>query len=361
MARQLRIEFKGAIYHVMARMLGETPAPGTDGDSSWLLHNRLFLDDADRTRFLERLATRVEEYNIRLYVFVLMVNHVHLVFETPAGNCSRFMQSLLTAYTVYFNLRHHRHGHLFDGRYKAKLVDGDAYLLALSRYVHLNPVRVGALRKKSVADRLRYLRAYPWSSYPGYVGKANAFKFVEYEPILTEMSANRRLCAGRYRKFVEVGCSTGDERMMAALKASPHGIGGERFCAWVDGLYQKRVAESRQPKDARFRNIRNAVDKTTVLAVLSKVFETQEECFRQRRRNSVLRGVAARCLCKHAGLTQREAAAVLGMGSGAAVGRQLRKMAGLLGSDRQLKGMVAEVDRMLQPATNVGPGVKIKF
>ena len=125
------------------------------------------------------------------------------------------------------------------------------------------------------------------------------------------------------------------------------GTGGDSRYAWVDGLYQKRVAESRQPEDASFRNIRNALDKTTVLAALSKVFKTPEECFRRRRRDSALRGVAARCLCKHAGLTQREAAAVLGMCSGAAVSHQLRKAAGLLQSDPKLRDMVAELDRML--------------
>ena len=83
----------------------------------------------DHERFLERLAERVEQYNIRLYLFVCMTNHFHLVFETPEANCSKFMQSLSTAYTVYYNLRHGRHGHLLDGRYKAKLVEGDDYLL----------------------------------------------------------------------------------------------------------------------------------------------------------------------------------------------------------------------------------------
>ncbi len=347
MARQLRVEFKGAIYHVTARMLGDTPAPGTGGETNWLIQNRLFRDDADRTHFLECLAKRVEEYDIRLYVFVLMVNHLHLVFETPAANCARFMQSLLTAYTVYFNLRHHRRGHLFEGRYKAKLVDGDVYLLSLSRYVHLNPVKVGVMQRKSAAERMRYLRGYPWSSYPSYVGNVKALEFVEYDPILMEMSPNRRKCAGRYRKFVEAGCSTGDEGLQAALKASPHAIGGETFCAWVDEKYQKRVAGIRQPKDASFRNIKKTFDKKTVLAALSKVFEMSEECFRQRRRNSVLRGVAAQCLCRHTGLTQREVAAVLDMGSGAAVSSQLRKVAGLLRSDGKLNCKVAEVERLL--------------
>ena len=128
MARHLRVEFPGAIYHVTCRMLGD----------SRLENSRLFTEDRERERFLERLGEGVEQYNIRLYLFVLMTNHFHLVFETPEGNCSKFMHSLSTAYTVFYNLRHRRHGHLLDGRFKAKLVDGDNYLLALTRYVHLN-------------------------------------------------------------------------------------------------------------------------------------------------------------------------------------------------------------------------------
>ena len=137
MARKLRVEYKGAIYHVTCRMLGNA-------------RSKLFIDAADRMRFLDSLAERVKQYNIRLYMYVLMNNHFHLVFETPEGNCSKFMHSLSTSYTVYYNLRHNRHGHLFDGRYKSKLVDGDEYLLSLSRYVHLNPVKVLSRRNVTV-------------------------------------------------------------------------------------------------------------------------------------------------------------------------------------------------------------------
>ena len=151
MARSIRMEYAGAIYHVTGRMIG-------DGQ---LDRSRLFVDDHDRKHFTDCLADRVEQYNIRLYLFACMTNHFHLVFETPEGNCGKFMQALSTAYTVYYNLRHHRHGHLLDGRYKAKLVDGDEYLLALSRYVHLNPVQIVTLKDKPIGERIEALRSYP--------------------------------------------------------------------------------------------------------------------------------------------------------------------------------------------------------
>ena len=205
MARQIRVEFEGAIYHLTCRMLGD-------------VESVLFTDDADRKRFIERLSERVEQYNIRLYMFVLMRNHYHLVFETPKGNCSKFMQSLSTAYTVYYNLRHDRHGHLFDGRYKAKLVDGDDYLLALSRYVHLNPVKVAGIKSKLVEEKIRYLLEYPWSSYPGYIRKRSRFDFVEYAPVLGEMRGKEREGSKRYQKFVESGLAENDDEFMEILK-----------------------------------------------------------------------------------------------------------------------------------------------
>ncbi|NQT18254.1 MAG: transposase, partial [Planctomycetes bacterium] len=106
---------------------------------------------------------------------MLMPNHFHMVFETPEANCSKFMQVFSTAYTVYYNLRHKCHGHLLDGRYKAKLVEGEGYLQALSRYVHLNPVRVATIRNKCMEERLQYLRSYRWSSYPSYIGRRKGF------------------------------------------------------------------------------------------------------------------------------------------------------------------------------------------
>ena len=127
MARPLRVEYEGAVYHVAVR-----------GNA----RQAIFRDDADREHFLGVLAESVGSFEVRLYLYCLMSNHVHLVLETPRANLGRFMHRWQTAYTVYFNRRHRRVGHLVQGRYGAWLVERDAYLLRLSRYVHLNPVFV---------------------------------------------------------------------------------------------------------------------------------------------------------------------------------------------------------------------------
>jgi REP element-mobilizing transposase RayT len=310
--------------------------------------SRLFKDDADRERFLERLSERVEQYNIRLYMFVLMTNHFHLVFETPEGNCSKFMQSLSTAYTVYYNLRNGRHGHLFDGRYKAKLVEGDDYLLSLTRYVHLNPVQVSTIQNKPLDERIRYLRQYPWSTYQSYIGKRKQLPYVEYAPILVEMRGKRRDWPKRYREFVESGLAETDKEFQEALKESPRSIGSDGFRAWVDELYQKLIEKSDAPEDISFRRITEPLDPDIVLAAVSEIFEVDAGEFRQRRRGSYLRGVVARYLSRYAGQTQREVAELLDIGSGAAVSQQVKKLAEVLPKDRRLRRLLKKIEERLE-------------
>lgn len=182
MARKLRVEYPGAIYHITHRGNGR---------------RRIFNDDRDRERFLVRLAESADTYNIRVFMFCLMSNHVHLVCETPQGNISRFMQSLITGYTVYFNLKNKHCGHLFQGRFGAKLVEGDSYLLSLTRYVHLNPVFIAAVKKLPLQDRLARLNAWRWSSYQGYVDGTRALKFVEYGPVLAMVDGRGRAVASK--------------------------------------------------------------------------------------------------------------------------------------------------------------------
>jgi len=328
-------------------MVGESSAPGVFGTAGWPPERCLFRDDADRRRFLDRLAERVEQYSIRLYLFVLMTNHVHLVFETPEANCSRFMHSLSTAYSVYYNLRHGRHGHLLDGRFKGKLVQGEEYLLALSRYVHLNPVCVGAMKKKPLQVRINHLRRYAWSSYPSYIGQRKALDFVDYAPMLAEMGGKRSERPRRYRAFVESGLARSDEEFKEALEASPRSIGSDGFRAWVDEHYQKLVAGHGRAEDVSFRRVTEPLSAGTVLETLAKVFAVEVNAFRRRRRNSPLRPVAAHCLCRYAGLTQREVAPLLDVGSGAAISHQLRKLAVQLPQDRRLRRLVNMAEKRL--------------
>ena len=126
MARPLRIQYPGAYYHVMNR-----------GNS----REDIFVTDQDRKVFLDALADSSETYHIKLISYVLMSNHFHLLVQTPQANLSEFMRHFLVTYTVRFNRRNRHAGHVFQGRFKSLLVDEDEYLLPLSRYIHLNPIK----------------------------------------------------------------------------------------------------------------------------------------------------------------------------------------------------------------------------
>lgn len=132
MARPLRIEFEGAVYHITAR--------GNE-------RKKIYLSKSDYEKFLKYLGDTKKKYNIVIHCYVLMSNHYHLIIETPEANLSRAMHYINGSYTTYFNIKRKRSGHLFQGRFKSILVDKDNYLLELSRYIHLNPVRAGIVEK----------------------------------------------------------------------------------------------------------------------------------------------------------------------------------------------------------------------
>jgi len=181
MARPLRIEFPGAIYHVTAR-----------GDHQ----GSIFEDDADRMTFLDILSEVVTRFNWVCHAYCLMDNHYHLMVETPEANLSKGMRHLNGVYTQASNRRHGLSGHLFQGRYKGILVDRDSYLLELARYVVLNPVRAGMV--KDPAD-------WPWSSYRAMIGDSPAPRWLTAETLLCQFSRQVTAARRRYRQFVEEG------------------------------------------------------------------------------------------------------------------------------------------------------------
>jgi len=155
MARPVRIEFAGAVYHVTAR--------GNE-------RRAIVRDDQDRKRFLETLAEMAKRFDVRVHAYCLMPNHYHLVLSTPLGNLSQAVGWLQVTYTVRFNRRWHRSGHLFQGRFKAQLVEADPYAQWLVEYVHLNPVRPRRKGERIAPERAVELDAYQWSSHRDYAG-----------------------------------------------------------------------------------------------------------------------------------------------------------------------------------------------
>jgi REP element-mobilizing transposase RayT len=187
MPRLLRLEQAGAWYHVTAR--------GNEQRS-------IYRDERDRRHFLELLPEWLDRFRVRLYAYVLMDNHYHLLLMTQDANLSRAMQWLNTNYSGWFNRRHRRAGHLFQGRFKAVVVEPESWALGLSRYVHLNPVRVkrlgldkaaqraqregagGLPDPRLISQRLEQLRQHRWSSYRAYGGWEKPPAWLECETVL---------------------------------------------------------------------------------------------------------------------------------------------------------------------------------
>jgi len=178
MARPLRIEYPGAFYHIVQR--------GNE-------RREIFVTDQDRAKFYDYIAVMHSRYKINIHTYSLMGNHYHLIMETEEANLSRAMHCLNTSYTVYFNKKRKRAGHLFQGRYKAILVEADEYLHHLSRYIHLNPVKAGLVKNA---------REYPHSSLNYFMSEIKSPKWLNTNFILSMFDKNVETARSLYGSFV---------------------------------------------------------------------------------------------------------------------------------------------------------------
>lgn len=187
MPRQARLDVPGALHHIMVRGINKSP---------------IFKDGHDRARFLERLGRTTVDAECAIYAWVLMDNHVHLLFKSGRQGISAVMRKLLTWYAQYFNRRHRRTGHLFENRYKSVLCDEDAYLLALVRYIHLNPVRAKMVTTLEEMDR------YPWSGHRAIIGK-DGYAWMDTGRVLAQFGTSKRKALREYRRFIAEGMEQG--------------------------------------------------------------------------------------------------------------------------------------------------------
>ena len=211
MARPLRLEFAGALYHLTSR-----------GDH----RDKIFLDDEDRRTFLDLLGKEILQQHWICYAYCLMENHYHLLIETPEPNLVRGMRRLNGVYTQAFNRRHGRVGHVFQGRYKAILVDKENYLLELCRYIVLNPVR---------AKIVTTVEKWPWSSYRATAGETMPPKWLAADQVVSFFSGRR----SSYRRFVSEGITQGS--IWEHLNGQIY-LGEEEFLGRMQNIVEQRAA-----------------------------------------------------------------------------------------------------------------------
>ena len=209
MARALRVEYAGAVYHVMAR--GHEKSP-------------IFRDERDRNRFLQLLGSTVVDLGIQVHGYCLMDNHYHLLVETPEGGLSRAMKAIGGRYSQWFNGRHKRSGRLFEGRFKSVLVQKESLLLELARYVVLNPVRA---RLAAGAGDWR------WSNYRATAGRCAAPPWLAIDWTLAQFAGSRYTAREAYRRFVAAGKDSGEK--IEKLEKKPY-VGDRRFMRRVERM-----------------------------------------------------------------------------------------------------------------------------
>ncbi len=331
MARPLRIQYPGAWYHVTCR--------GNERIS-------IFRDDTDRRKFINLLEESAEDFGVEVHGFCLMSNHFHLLLKTPLANLNRFMQRFNTAYIVYFNWKHERVGHLYQGRYKAILVDADNYLLGLSRYIHLNPVRLKRWEEASLKEKFIFLKSYTWSSFPAYLGIREP-SFLHLDMILGMVGGGKRKKEKRYRDFVLKGLREGVESPLLDKKASSV-LGSEEFIEWVYDAFVRGKKE-----DKEFSKLGELVPIVTIEKIAIEVAKEfgvkQEDLLKRYSRTGEARPALIELCCRYAikDKSLKEIARQLGLSSGGIL-RSRGRFQEKIKSDPKLRESFERVEKKLR-------------
>ncbi len=279
MARPLRIQFPGAFYHVTCR--------GNE-------RRAIFLDDEDRGRFKKILINSLQIYHVVLHAYVLMETHFHLVVQTLRANLSEFMRHFNICYTGSFNHHHNTCGHLYRGRYKALLVDADNYLLELSRYVHLNPVRIGRYQKFNAQAQWQYIQSYRWSSLLGYLEKRKAEKFVDYDLVLSMVDDQEG-----YQRFILDGLKIGVKDLHKDVQYQLI-LGGNDFVSYV---MRKHLTEGSPGEQPAYREmVRKVIEPKQVMACVSRALGVDIMAKQSNSRHNIEQCILVELLYRYSGV-----------------------------------------------------------
>jgi len=260
MARPLRIEYAGACYHVMNR-----------GNR----RQTVFAARRDCELFLERLGQFSRGFDVRILCYCCMPNHFHLYLRTEQANLSRFMQSLLTSFTVALNRRQHSSGHVFQGRFKAHLVENETYGAEVSRYIHLNPVRTKALKQAALPVRRQALRGFAWSSYAACIGLSAGPSWFEPAGVLSDWGSRRSVQMRRYREYVEEGLLRELDNPLDRLDGQMM-LGTEGFIDRIRRAYVLTRSADRREQPA-FDRARQSVSVDTLAGWVAAVYKCRPE------------------------------------------------------------------------------------
>jgi len=318
MPRRLRIEFEGAIYHVMAR-----------GNA----RQKIVRDDADRRRLIDGLEHTVVRYGWELLCYVVMGNHLHLVLKTPRPNLGAGMQSFLSGYAIWAGRRWRRQGHLFQGRYRAEMIEDESYYWTVSRYVHLNPVRAGLVRRPE---------QWEWSSYPGYRHVRRAQPWVAHDTMLDAWQGDHggRDARGAYTRFVESGLT---DPPPTPFREAIGGwiLGSEQFVARLRSHAGPVLSNPPLPESRQLAGL----DPKRIFAAVAEFYGLDSSSLSRRHDPHLARAVAAWLCRRHTEASLRELAERLGLSRADSVPNLTRRLEARLKASPQLTDDLAEILR----------------
>jgi putative transposase len=317
MARPLRVEYPGAYYHVINR--------GNAGED-------IFATDRDREKFFEYLATAVERFSLIIHTYCLMTNHYHLLIETPQPNLSTAIQWLNISYAAYYNKKHQRRGHLFQGRFKSILVDADEYLKHLSRYIHLNPVRAKIVTTPG---------EYPWSSYSAFIGKIKPPEWLETKWLWGYFGKKKKEAIKNYTNFVEEADITTLENPDKQLVGG-FILGAPDFIDWVKDTFLSTRKDEKEISQLKKLKPKTPVE--TIIQAVCTEFECTENQIREKgRKKNKAREIAIYLSRDHSGLSCKELGELFGGISGAAITMRYKQISKETVRDKRLNGRINKV------------------
>jgi putative transposase len=325
MARRLRVQYPGAIYHLMARGNGRQD---------------IVCDDTDRDRLVEYLGRAAVRCSWRVYAFAVMSNHVHVVLKTPVPNLARGMQTFLSAYANAWSRRHRFNGHVFQGRYRTELVEDESYLWTVTRYVHLNPVR---------ARLVEHPAAWNWSSYPGYARDRRRLEWVEYDELLAswagEFGGSGSAPATTYRRYVAAGRSQSPQ---SPWSDAHHGwiLGSQKFVDRIKAMVSNQPQRDRRRESRRMRGLSIA----RISEVVCVEYGIAQSDLSQRGSHHPARAALAYLARRHTTATNGEMTEILGLSRAESVPNLTRRFQAWITSDSRVRKQLGRLEDELASA-----------
>ncbi len=344
MARALRVQWEGCWYHITSR--------GNE-------RKAIFREDEDRRHFLELLGEMTVRFQTRLHVYTLMDNHYHLLLETLEANLAQAMQWLNSGYSGWFNRHHRRRGHFLQGRYQGIVVEPARRGLELSRYVHLNPIRVKGFNldkrtqrrnRRGVGRelggevwraRIEYLRSYRWSSYRAYIGLEAMPSWLTCGEVLRWMGGARERRGKAYREYVESAAREGLKQTPWEELRAQVALGEEEFVRQVE-----RHARGDDEEQPSVRGLRRRADFARVVKVVEQLRGERWQQFADRR-GDWGRDLVLSLARRHCGLTLRELGKQVGMDRYSAVSKAIVRFQERIQSDAKLQAMQHKANSVL--------------